>query len=454
MVTTSFDVFAALYDDTPPTLVVAGGRWAPSTRVFMGPQGVQTLRQHRADVALLGACALHPRLGLTPIEAEDAPLKQAMIEEAAARRILLTDAVPMSTAGAASPLRRDPDSGPPVPTSMHPSPARPARRWHAAPSLLALTLAACVSAGAAAEPTPAQRAAAARQTAERNPACRAIRPFYWAIGDAQGVQADDRVGLGAPQAQTEMAIASASKLVYATYVLERRGGVPTDEDVAFLNFTSGYTEFDRCLRDQTVAECQRYHGRRIDNGGHVTAHDGRYFYSGGHMQQHAVRMGLGPDDNAALAAHVNAALGGTALRYLQPQPAGGIQTSAAEYGRLLQRIVGGQLKMRDALGSHAVCTNPATCPTAVHAPIPPDESWHYALGHWVEDDPRRGDGAFSSPGAFGFYPWIDADKRWWGVLARQSWRGVGATDPHRHPGAMSVYCGREIRAAWRDGQPR
>ncbi len=339
---------------------------------------------------------------------------------------------------------------------MKPSPAAALCR-HAALALWSLAVAGTATAAGAstpAEPTLQQRAAAARRTAEQHPACQAIRPFYWAIGDAQGVQADDRVGLGAPRAQTEMAIASASKLVYGTYVVERRGGVLDHDDVAMLNFTSGYTEFDRCLKDQTVAECQGYHGRRIDNGGHVAAHDGRYFYSGGHMQKHAVRMGLGAADNAALAAHLNATLGGTALRYLQPQPAGGIQTSAAEYGRLLQRIVGGELKMRDLLGTHAVCTNPATCKTAVYAPIPPDESWHYSIGHWVEDDPAVGDGAFSSPGAFGFYPWVDAGKRWWGVLARESWRGVGATDPHRHPGAMSVYCGREIRAAWLGGQPR
>jgi len=31
-----------------------------------------------------------------------------------------------------------------------------------------------------------------------------------------------------------------------------------------------------------------------------------------------------------------------------------------------------------------------------------------------------GDGAFSSPGAFGFYPWIDRTKTNYGVLARSA----------------------------------
>ena len=45
--------------------------------------------------------------------------------------------------------------------------------------------------------------------------------------------------------------------------------------------------------------------------------------------------------------------------------------------------------MHDALGTHAVCTNPATCANAEFAPSPPGESWHYSIGHWVEDDPGR-----------------------------------------------------------------
>ena len=58
--------------------------------------------------------------------------------------------------------------------------------------------------------------------------------------------------------------------------------------------------------------------------------------------------------------------------------------------------------------------------TAANTPVPSTESWHYSIGHWVEDDPAVGDGAFSSAGAFGFYPWIDASKTYYGVLAREA----------------------------------
>ena len=49
-----------------------------------------------------------------------------------------------------------------------------------------------------------------------------------------------------------------------------------------------------------------------------------------------------------------------------------------------------------------------------------------------------GDGSFSSAGALGFYPWIDAGKKWYGIVSRVSSEG-------RMP---SVTCGQLIRKAW------
>ena len=63
--------------------------------------------------------------------------------------------------------------------------------------------------------------------------------------------------------------------------------------------------------------------------------------------------------------------------------------------------------------------------------------------HWVETDPLVGDGAFSSAGAFGFYPWVDAGKRFYGIVARQSLLSGSGFD--------SAFCGRLIRKAWLTG---
>jgi hypothetical protein len=295
--------------------------------------------------------------------------------------------------------------------------------------------AAAASSSAAVLP-PARRAEAARAAAAADPACVAVQPFYWAIGDAAGVQADGRAGRRAPGADTTMPVASASKWVYAAYVVQRRHGELSADDVRFLTLTSGYTEFRVCLRRQTVEQCDRF----LSNGRHVAAEDGRFDYGGGHMQRHAVLEALGADDAAALAAHVNAALG-TAFSYGQPQPAGGLEATPAQYGAFLQAVVGGRLAMRAALGTHAVCTDPATCATADYSPAAP-LPLHYSIGHWVEDDPGA-DGAFSSAGAFGFYPWISADKAWWGLVARVDHRRSAALD--------SARCGRQIRRAWMTG---
>ena len=94
------------------------------------------------------------------------------------------------------------------------------------------------------------------------------------------------------------------------------------------------------------------------------------------------------------------------------------------------------------LGTTPVCTNRSNCSSALFSPVPTSESWHYSIGHWVEDDPKIGDGAFSSAGAFGFYPWIDAGKTSYGVIGRMAAEGSGFD---------SAKCGRLIRKAWATG---
>ena len=101
--------------------------------------------------------------------------------------------------------------------------------------------------------------------------------------------------------------------------------------------------------------------------------------------------------------------------------------------------------MLNSLGTHRVCANPdaAGC-DAIASPISGTEDWGYSLGHWVEDDPVVGDGAYSSPGAFGFYPWISGDKSLYGILARE--------DADSTAGFKSALCGRLIRQAWVTGE--
>jgi hypothetical protein len=314
--------------------------------------------------------------------------------------------------------------------------------------LLAAGLSAC--GGGSGEPAPAasglteqQRSQAATDTAQSGSnACLPIRPFYWEVGDGSSAKASGSIitPTGAVYtADTAMPIASASKWLYSAYVAEVRNGVMTSSDIQFLNFRSGYTSFDRCLPGQTVDSCVAYG----TNGNYTAAADGKFLYDGGHMQKHASLNGLGAMDSVALAAELRARLGNDLLlSFSQPQLAGAMNTTAADYAKVLRKQLTGDLQISKLLGSQPVCTNPLTCSQALGSPIPATESWHYSLGHWVEDDPVFGDGTFSSPGSFGFYPWIDANKKYYGILARQDVAGSGDA---------SVSCGRLIRKAWLTG---
>ncbi len=93
-----------------------------------------------------------------------------------------------------------------------------------------------------------------------------------------------------------------------------------------------------------------------------------------------------------------------------------LQRPGAYIDHFLRKVLSNSLQTSLLLGSGAVCTNTKLdannvkiCPTAVFEPgalRDSRESWHYSLGHWVEDDPGVGNGAFSSGGARGSCPWI------------------------------------------------
>ena len=300
-------------------------------------------------------------------------------------------------------------------------------------------------------PTPgnAVRTLAASTTASSTTnACAPIKPFYWEIGDKTSLLASASVNAAGSaasyDANTPMNIASASKWRYGAYVAERRGGALTAEDIQFLNFRSGYTNFSSCDPADTVASCVA----RGTNGVQSINTINKFFYSGGHMEKHASLatpgMALGPLDNAALATEMRRLLGiDIRLSYTQPQLAGGARTTPADYAVFLRKLLNNQLKMGALLGSNPVCTNPATCASAAFTPITDGKSWHYSIGHWVEDDPSTGgDGAFSSAGAFGFYPWVDVAKVYYGIVARVDLAGSGNE---------SATCGALIRKAWQTG---
>ena len=53
-------------------MLLAGGRIEPDSRTTVGAEAVDAIRRVRAGVAVLGACSLHPAVGLTTYHAGEA----------------------------------------------------------------------------------------------------------------------------------------------------------------------------------------------------------------------------------------------------------------------------------------------------------------------------------------------------------------------------------------------
>lgn len=328
-----------------------------------------------------------------------------------------------------------------------------------------------------------QRAQAAATTVGDNAQCTSLTPFYWEIGDQNGALASGTGGDNSttpPSSATLMGIASASKWIFGAYALEKldissTNPLSTDE-IRLLNFTSGYHNLDdaSCWLSSTVGGCfSAVNPLGGNNSDQISADIGKFYYNGGHLQALATNvLNLGGEyDSIALgstpqlASEISAYIGqDISLYYSNASLAGGIAMTPAMYATFLRKILSGDLRMKNYLGVDAVCAhaNSSDCPTAIYSPVNQttpggpndigDEAWHYSLAHWVEDDPKVGDGAFSSPGADGFYPWIDASKTYYGILARYvPIATADAAAASQKPYITSVYCGRLIRKAWLTG---
>lgn len=294
-------------------------------------------------------------------------------------------------------------------------------------------------------PTESERIAAAKATAKGS-LCSLIRPFYWEIGDGTGRKVGGALNSSSStlsySAKTPLPYTSASKWLYGAYVAERRAGKLNPDDIRMLTLRSGYHSLTFCAPWQTVDQCLAYGS----NGDYDASADGKYFYDGAHLQKHASVAGLGAKTTGGLANAVKGKLGDDiAIKYSQPQPAGAAVGTPDDYARFLRKLLNGQLYLSALLGSNAVCTSSRVCPgQAIFNPMPADEAWEYSIAHWIESDPVKGDGSFSSPGVSGFYPWIDASRTYYGIVARNVTNGV----------PESVHCGQAIRAAWLTGIAR
>jgi DeoR/GlpR family transcriptional regulator of sugar metabolism len=84
IVTTSPPVAIALATYPGIEVITIGGRLYRYAMVAVGASTVTELREIRADLCILGVLALHPEVGISVIDREEAAVKRAMMEGAAA----------------------------------------------------------------------------------------------------------------------------------------------------------------------------------------------------------------------------------------------------------------------------------------------------------------------------------------------------------------------------------
>lgn len=315
------------------------------------------------------------------------------------------------------------------------------------------------------------RQIAADMTVSQNQACTGISNFSWEIGDKSGRLWGGMGGGGAgtgPTATQQIPIYSAGKWIWGAYAYERLGGVLSPADLRSVKMTAGYkgtSSLNQCTLYVSVEAC------RAGMAAKGTAPLDSFSYDSAHFQNQAVETfgtltsnpSLKLMNNAKLADEIHRVLGNDfILTYNSPHLAGGAKSSVTEYAKFLRKILNAQLRVGSALGASPVCTytgatNATTgrqrCATATYSPASDpytgmDEQWDYSIGHWVETDPVNNvnDHAYSSAGAGGFYPWIDASKTYYGIVARNLSTLTSAGE--------SMRCGRKIRKAWITGSPQ
>lgn len=83
VITTSLDIAQHFSDREDIELILLGGKWDKAQRLFAGSATLSLLSRYRADIAILGACALHGELGLSASQEADAQVKRAMLAASA-----------------------------------------------------------------------------------------------------------------------------------------------------------------------------------------------------------------------------------------------------------------------------------------------------------------------------------------------------------------------------------
>ncbi|MDF7774794.1 serine hydrolase [Sphingomonas sp. AOB5] len=205
-----------------------------------------------------------------------------------------------------------------------------------------------------------------------------------------------------------------------------------------LAFTSGFNTKDTnllsCVYNKftTLDLCIR----RIYNGNIDSVPGAVYFYGPHHMQVAAGMLDAADtgDFGAIFARYVTTPLGLTDTSYAlqsaaNPWAAAGGESTANDYAVIMRALFNGQLvtNLDNFFAPRTLTATKGEVPAAVLANN--GSQWEYAQGSWVECEYGTGGANYatqcatdkinSSPGAWGFTPWIDRKNGYWAVIATE-----------------------------------
>jgi serine-type D-Ala-D-Ala carboxypeptidase/endopeptidase len=198
-----------------------------------------------------------------------------------------------------------------------------------------------------------------------------------------------------------------------------------------LSFTAGFRakSFDASCagnNSMTLEEC----ARKYHDESHVDAPGTTYFYGPAPLQIAGAiveRASERPFDDVfreRVADVVGMSEDATFGREKQnPLLAGGARARPSDYEKFLRALLDGTLlpAQQEAMDED---NTPVDDVVIAESPVEKyGQAWHYALGHWRECAAEEWQATcddeviVSSPGAWGFYPWIDRARGTYGIMA-------------------------------------
>jgi CubicO group peptidase (beta-lactamase class C family) len=190
--------------------------------------------------------------------------------------------------------------------------------------------------------------------------------------------------------------------------------------------TSGLADDNACLGDGTVTMAQCVID--IRDVGLVAPPGSQFFYGGASMQVagHIAEVATGKSWAQLFNERISQPLGMTSTFYWplsNPQIAGGVISTLADYAKFLQMLLAD-----GTFGSQQVLTPGAIQEMEMDqtngAPIvytPHPDSRRYGIGVWRDVVSGTGQAIqVSSQGKFGMSPWVDRDRRYFGIFFVQT----------------------------------